>query len=512
MVVSCTQCQTKFRVDDNKIGPRGVKVRCSKCQNTFVVRLDGAAPAPAAAPPQQALPPSPVEAHEESVFESTQVAAGPQAATPYSDPATDLFEGNAVGSAPAPQKGLFSADNAPNIGAELAAELDDHMVNSFPGMSSPPPQPPAPKMPAASAPPSPFDFEEDVTLPGLGADLMPKTLDGAPAFEQPTPAPLFSPFETPSAHVSDAPPSPAPQALPPPLAVPPPLAPPPLASPPPLTFAAPPAMAPPAQAATPAFVPPAPALADKPLGDDLFDLPTGPTEPPPPTATAPAKDAVLSGLPDFGEDEQPSFEGGIGADGAVTKAPTAAPLARVNPVQVQQASLELETKKPQTSTQRPVSRSDLPPPPPPRVRIQVALWVVWALTAASLAALWWAGGIQRFVAEVGMEGPVRVGSVSVTAYPTRSPSGALALHGVVTNDGPEASRPLRLSLTKADGKKVVFVPGKVFDASEAYLRGESIPSGDAVSIPAGATLSFNVTLKPNALQSLAPPAIELAYD
>lgn len=504
MVVSCTQCQTKFRVDDNKIGPRGVKVRCSKCQNTFVVRLDGPAPTPAAAPLQQAVAPSPVAAPEESLFESTQVAAGPQAIAPYSDPATDLFEGNAVGSAPPPQKGLFSADNAPNIGAELAAELDDHMVNSFPGMSSQQAQqatPFAQKVPAASGPPSPFDFEEDVTLPGLGADLMPKTLDGAPAFEQQAtpPAAPFSPFETP----------PTPSA-PPPLAVPPPVGPPPLA-PPPLAFAAPPAI-PTAQAAAPVFAPPAPTPVEKPLGDDLFDLPTGPSEPPPATASAPPKDAALSGLPDFGEDEQPSFEGGIGADGAVTKAPTAAPLARVNPAQTQQPSLELETKKPQTSTQRPVSRSDLPPPPPPRVRIQVALWVVWALTAASLAALWWAGGIQRFVAEVGMEGPVRVGSVFVTAYPTRSPSGALALHGVVTNDGPEASKPLRLSFTKADGKKVVFVPGKVFDASEAYLRGESIPSGDAVSIAPGATLSFNVTLKPNALPSLEPPTIELTYD
>ncbi len=50
MIVICTKCQAKFRVADEKIGPRGAKVRCSKCQTVFVVRPEPpaeVAPAPA---------------------------------------------------------------------------------------------------------------------------------------------------------------------------------------------------------------------------------------------------------------------------------------------------------------------------------------------------------------------------------------------------------------------------------------------------------------------------------
>jgi predicted Zn finger-like uncharacterized protein len=55
MIVICTRCHAKFRVADEKVGPRGVKVRCSKCQTVFMVHRDlgtvPMAPDPAAAPP-----------------------------------------------------------------------------------------------------------------------------------------------------------------------------------------------------------------------------------------------------------------------------------------------------------------------------------------------------------------------------------------------------------------------------------------------------------------------------
>jgi predicted Zn finger-like uncharacterized protein len=61
MIVVCTTCQARFKVADDKIGPRGAKVRCSKCQNVFVVhREPGAMPAEglATAPPPAARPPA----------------------------------------------------------------------------------------------------------------------------------------------------------------------------------------------------------------------------------------------------------------------------------------------------------------------------------------------------------------------------------------------------------------------------------------------------------------------
>lgn len=56
MVIQCEQCRTKFRLDDEKVSERGVKVRCAKCRHVFTVRkeqqpaADSAEPAVAAAP------------------------------------------------------------------------------------------------------------------------------------------------------------------------------------------------------------------------------------------------------------------------------------------------------------------------------------------------------------------------------------------------------------------------------------------------------------------------------
>jgi predicted Zn finger-like uncharacterized protein len=37
MVVVCTSCQARFRVADEKVGPRGARVRCTKCKTVFPV-------------------------------------------------------------------------------------------------------------------------------------------------------------------------------------------------------------------------------------------------------------------------------------------------------------------------------------------------------------------------------------------------------------------------------------------------------------------------------------------
>jgi predicted Zn finger-like uncharacterized protein len=61
MIVTCHSCQTRFRVADEKIGPKGARVRCSRCKTVFGVRpasSGSAAPAaiPAAAAPPVAVP------------------------------------------------------------------------------------------------------------------------------------------------------------------------------------------------------------------------------------------------------------------------------------------------------------------------------------------------------------------------------------------------------------------------------------------------------------------------
>ncbi|MBZ4370249.1 zinc-ribbon domain-containing protein [Corallococcus sp. AS-1-6] len=60
MIVQCEQCQTRFKIPDEKVTEKGVKVRCTKCQNTFRVAREPApalsAPPPAGPPPEQADP------------------------------------------------------------------------------------------------------------------------------------------------------------------------------------------------------------------------------------------------------------------------------------------------------------------------------------------------------------------------------------------------------------------------------------------------------------------------
>ncbi|PKN32396.1 MAG: hypothetical protein CVU63_19015, partial [Deltaproteobacteria bacterium HGW-Deltaproteobacteria-20] len=47
--VECEGCQAPYRVDERRVPPGGLKMRCPKCGTTFVVKKG--APAPAAAPP-----------------------------------------------------------------------------------------------------------------------------------------------------------------------------------------------------------------------------------------------------------------------------------------------------------------------------------------------------------------------------------------------------------------------------------------------------------------------------
>ncbi len=53
MIVTCQSCTAGFKVDESKIGPRGARVRCPKCQTAMILQPP-AAPAEAANPEPQA--------------------------------------------------------------------------------------------------------------------------------------------------------------------------------------------------------------------------------------------------------------------------------------------------------------------------------------------------------------------------------------------------------------------------------------------------------------------------
>jgi len=72
MIVLCPKCKTKYRVDENKMGPEGVKLRCSQCQVIFKV-----AKRPPAQVPPAPQPPAPAPARAAPFPSATAVRPAP---------------------------------------------------------------------------------------------------------------------------------------------------------------------------------------------------------------------------------------------------------------------------------------------------------------------------------------------------------------------------------------------------------------------------------------------------
>ncbi len=77
MIVQCDACQTKFRIDDSKVTEKGIKVKCTKCQNTFVVKPQVAA-APAPPPPEYPKEPPKESQFDISFGSETETEVQPQ--------------------------------------------------------------------------------------------------------------------------------------------------------------------------------------------------------------------------------------------------------------------------------------------------------------------------------------------------------------------------------------------------------------------------------------------------
>ena len=66
MIVVCTGCSAKFKVADEKVGPKGAKLKCSRCQAVFTVHREPVVePTPPPAP--QAKAAKPAKANEDGL-------------------------------------------------------------------------------------------------------------------------------------------------------------------------------------------------------------------------------------------------------------------------------------------------------------------------------------------------------------------------------------------------------------------------------------------------------------
>ena len=83
MIVACPKCKTKYRVDESKVGPQGVKLRCAKCQVIFRVTKKPT-PAPQARPTPPPPPSAPPTPPPKVSPPAEQVSAPPPAPAPPS--------------------------------------------------------------------------------------------------------------------------------------------------------------------------------------------------------------------------------------------------------------------------------------------------------------------------------------------------------------------------------------------------------------------------------------------
>jgi predicted Zn finger-like uncharacterized protein len=141
MVVQCGQCGTKFRLDESKIGPKGAKVRCSKCQHSFIVKRDEPSAPPGPAPETEVTGGAldgfnpDTEPTRPSEVRAARALAGPRVAAPQlvvpspmdtlptvpSPPSAALPVGAAAPASTAPQPALGAHPRTTNPNPPLAA-------------------------------------------------------------------------------------------------------------------------------------------------------------------------------------------------------------------------------------------------------------------------------------------------------------------------------------------------------------------------------------------------------
>jgi predicted Zn finger-like uncharacterized protein len=146
--VECESCKAPYQIDERRVPPAGLKMRCPKCGHTFVVASPGGSGVrdPAAAPRPGALAPSPKR-------------EPPRPPMPSDFPA-------ALGSLDEP--------DLPVVSAELPAAR--RPTADLPAAKRPPPRPAPKDAPAAAAPTGsglkPASFGDiDLDLPTVPADL-----------------------------------------------------------------------------------------------------------------------------------------------------------------------------------------------------------------------------------------------------------------------------------------------------------------------------------------------------
>lgn len=204
MIVKCEQCQTRFKIPDDKVTDKGVKVRCTRCGHTFRVTKEGApasGAAPAGAPGTQTFPVVPPVA----AAPGKVTMAGKSIQIGEPDPFSAFGHPPAVPDPEATRPGVFvlglEASRVPDMGAAPIPPQGPATTpaagSAFDFSSLAPPIPPPQSAAAPVARPVPRTSAPTTRLPAQGAPApapQPASFDfsalvphGGAAPAQPTP-------------------------------------------------------------------------------------------------------------------------------------------------------------------------------------------------------------------------------------------------------------------------------------------------------------------------------------
>jgi len=168
MILQCDQCNTKFRLDDAKLKPGGVKVRCSKCKHVFL----------AGAEPRQ----------EESDFDALLSGLGAPAPAKPEEPA-------------AAGEGAFEPQPPPSAEPPQVAATMEPVVPEAPAAAS--------RQAASEAAPTPAEAEADFAGFDFSEEALPSHAEPAPAAMESSDFDFnFAPEEPVAPSVAAAPPAP----------------------------------------------------------------------------------------------------------------------------------------------------------------------------------------------------------------------------------------------------------------------------------------------------------------
>ncbi len=109
MIVECTNCHSKYNIDESKIPETGVKVRCPKCQNVISIKKEILPPTPPPEPVKIETPPPTVEPPtppkvEPPIPEKVPEPPPPEPEVPPPPPEPEAPEAEAIQAPVVPQR------------------------------------------------------------------------------------------------------------------------------------------------------------------------------------------------------------------------------------------------------------------------------------------------------------------------------------------------------------------------------------------------------------------------